>query len=74
MDRVILKKGFKRILISLFLCFIGPITVSQAFNNEDHPFFLPIFFFGLFFLIGAIGYGSWGILTITKALLKEEKN
>jgi len=74
MNKKKLKKGVIRLLISVFLCFIGPVTLSQAFKNEDHPFFLPVFFVGLFVLLSAIAYGAWGILTITKVLLKEKNN
>ncbi len=69
-----LKKGLKRLIMCIFLCFIGPIVLSQAFKNEDHPYFLPVLFFGLIIMISAISYGAWGILTITRALLQEKNN
>ncbi len=74
MNKKNLKKGFSRLLISIFLCFIGPVTLSQAFKNEEHPFFLPVFFVGLFILLSAIAYGAWGVLTITRVLLEEKNN
>ena len=69
-----LKRGIKRLIVCVFLCFTGPVVLSQAFKNEDHPYFLPVLFIGLFTVISAISYGAWGILTITKALLQEKNN
>ena len=69
-----LKRGIKRLIVCVFLCFAGPVVLSQAFKNEDHPYFLPVLFIGLFTMISAISYGAWGILTITKALLQEKNN
>ena len=69
-----LKRGIKRLIVCAFLCFAGPVVLSQAFKNEDHPYFLPVLFIGLFTVISAISYGAWGILTITKALLQEKNN
>ena len=69
-----LKRGIKRLIVCAFLCLAGPVVLSQAFKNEDHPYFLPVLFIGLFTMISAISYGAWGILTITKALLQEKNN
>ena len=69
-----LKRGIKRLIVCVFLCFVGPVVLSQAFKNEDHPYFLPVLFIGLFTMISAISYGAWGILTITRALLQEKNN
>ena len=69
-----LKRGIKRLIVCVFLCFAGPVVLSQAFKNEGHPYFLPVLFIGLFTMISAISYGAWGILTITKALLQEKNN
>tara|TARA_B100000427_G_scaffold213601_1_gene178147 strand:- start:350 stop:535 length:186 start_codon:yes stop_codon:yes gene_type:complete len=43
-----LKRGIKRLIVCVFLCFVGPVVLSQAFKNEDHPYFLPVLFIGLF--------------------------
>ena len=69
-----LKRGIKRLIVCVLLCFVGPVVLSQAFKNEDHPYFLPVLFIGLFTMISAISYGAWGILTITRALLQEKNN
>tara|TARA_B100001559_G_scaffold166439_2_gene139469 strand:+ start:3550 stop:3774 length:225 start_codon:yes stop_codon:yes gene_type:complete len=74
MKNINLKRGIKRLIVCVFLCFAGPVVLSQAFKNEDHPYFLPVLFIGLFTMISAISYGAWGILTITKALLQEKNN
>ena len=69
-----LKRGIKRLIVCVLLCFVGPVVLSQAFKNEDHPYFLPVLFIGLFTMISAISFGAWGILTITRALLQEKNN
>ena len=69
-----LKKGLKRLMICIFLCFLGPVVLSQAFKNEEHPYYLPVLFIGLTIMISAISFGAWGILTITRALLEEKNN
>ena len=74
MKNINLKRGIKRLIVCVFLCFAGPVVLSQAFKNEDHPYFLPVLFIGLFTMISAISYGAWGILTITRALLQEKNN
>ena len=35
-----LKKGFIQVFQVFLFAFIGPVLVSQAFNNQDHPFFV----------------------------------
>ena len=69
-----LKKGLKRLIICIFLCFLGPVVLSQAFKNEGHPYYLPVLLIGLTIMISAISFGAWGILTITRALLEEKNN
>ena len=42
-----LRKGFIQVFIGISLCFIAPITISQAFNNQDHPFFIIVLIIGI---------------------------
>ena len=64
-----LRKGFIQVFVGISLCFIGPVIVSQAFNNQDHPFFLIILIFGSLVLIFAIFYGYKGISNILNGTL-----
>jgi hypothetical protein len=64
-----LRKGFIQVLVGISLCFIGPVIVSQAFNNQDHPFFLIVLIFGSLVLIFAIFYGYKGISNILNGTL-----
>ena len=64
-----LKKGFTQVFVGISLCFIGPVIVSQAFNNQDHPFFIFVLIFGSLLLILAIYYGYRGIVNILNGTL-----
>ena len=64
-----LRKGFIQVFVGISLCFIGPVIVSQAFNNQDHPFFLIVLIFGSIILIFAIFYGYKGISNILNGTL-----
>jgi len=56
-----LKKGFKQVLIGIGLCFIGPVVISQAFKNQDHPFFIIVLIVGSILSFLAVYYGYRGI-------------
>ena len=64
-----LRKGFIQVFIGISLCFIAPITISQAFNNQDHPFFLIVFIIGTILLVSAIYFGYKGINNILNGTL-----
>ena len=64
-----LKKGFTQVLIGISLCFIGPVIVSQAFNNKEHPFFIFVLIIGTILLLLAIYYGYRGIVNILNGTL-----
>ena len=59
-----LRKGFIQVFVGISLCFIAPVTVSQAFNNQDHPFFLVVLIIGAILLVLAIFYGYRVIINI----------
>lgn len=73
MNKILLKKGLIRISIFILTCFTGPVILSQAFKNESHPFFWPVFIIGIIIFFTAIFYGFWGVKTIVSALLGESK-
>ena len=64
-----LRKGFIQVFIGISLCFIAPITISQAFNNQDHPFFIIVLIIGTILLICAIYHGYKGINNILNGTL-----
>ena len=64
-----LRKGFIQVFTGVSLCFIAPVVVSQAFNNQDHPFFLIVLSIGAVLLILAIYYGYKGIINILNGTL-----
>ncbi|MEK9755633.1 MAG: DUF6095 family protein [Bacteroidota bacterium] len=64
-----LRKGFIQVFVGISLCFIGPVIVSQAFNNQDHPFFLIVLIFGSTVLIFSIFFGYKGISNILNGTL-----
>ena len=47
-----LKKGFIQVFTGISLCFIGPVLVSQAFNNQDHTLFIVVLIIGVILLVG----------------------
>ena len=64
-----LRKGFIQVFIGISLCFIAPITISQAFNNQDHPFFLIVLIIGTILLVSAIYFGYKGINNLLNGTL-----
>ena len=64
-----LRKGFIQVFVGISLCFIAPLIVSQAFNNQDHPFFLFVLIFGAILLVLAIFCGYRGINNILNGTL-----
>ncbi|MBF10954.1 MAG: hypothetical protein CMC63_01815 [Flavobacteriaceae bacterium] len=73
MNKVLLKKGLKRMVFCLFFCFMGPVIIHQAFKNKEHPFYYTVLIVGLCILILALFYGYTGIKTLVSALLGERK-
>ncbi|MBL6603823.1 MAG: DUF6095 family protein [Bacteroidetes bacterium] len=64
-----LKKGFIQVFTGISLCFIGPVLVSQSFNNQDHPLFIIVLIIGVIILILAIYFGYRGINNILNGTL-----
>ncbi len=73
MNVALLKKGLLRIFIFGICCFMGPVILYQAFKNEGHPFFWPVFIIGIIIFFTAILFGFLGIKTIVSALLGKPK-
>ena len=64
-----LKKGFIQVFTGISLCFIAPVLVSQAFNNQDHPLFIVVLIIGVILLVLAIYFGYRGISNILNGTL-----
>ena len=64
-----LRKGFIQVFIGISLCFIAPVTVSQAFNNQDHPLFIFVLIIGSILLVFAVYFGYKGIMNILNGTL-----
>ena len=54
MDKNYLSIGFKRLLISLLLMFLGPTILFQAFKNESHEWYYYVLIVGLILCLCAI--------------------
>ena len=64
-----LRKGFIQVFIGISLCFIAHVTVSQAFNNQDHTLFIFVLIIGSVLLVLAVYYGYKGIMNILNGTL-----
>lgn len=73
MDKPLLIKGLKRVFLAILFGFIAPVIVMQAFKNENHPFFIPVFIVGLLGMLGSLFYGFKGINNMVTALLGKPK-
>ena len=51
MDKIALQKGLQRVFYGILAAFIGPVVIMQAFQNEGHPWYWPVLFVGLLFLL-----------------------
>ncbi|SFR49637.1 hypothetical protein SAMN04490243_2283 [Robiginitalea myxolifaciens] len=73
-DREKLLKGFRRLLITVFLMFTGPVVLYQAFKNQDHPWYIPVLIIGAILALGAMAMGFWGIKTLVDAFFAKPKS
>lgn len=71
MDKDLLKKSIKFFALTIFLMFMGPVFIYQAFKNVDHIFYIPVLVLGILFSIGAIGFGFYSIRTIINGLFNK---
>jgi hypothetical protein len=63
-----LRKGIKHWLIALILMASGPLVLSSAFKNEDHPLYWPVALFGGFLSLLALFYGFKAIRLMVQFL------
>lgn len=74
MNKKNLKKGFKQIIISFFLMFLGPTLLFQSFKNEDHPWFIPVLIISIIICILSLFYGIKGLKNIMNAIFKKKES
>lgn len=67
-NRELLGKGIKYLAGALPLAFLGPSVLFTAFNNQEHPWYLPVLIVGLIACAGAIFLMFKGIGTLMKAM------
>lgn len=67
-NKEILVKGIKYLAGALPLSIMGPTIIYSAFNNQDHPLYIPILILGILAGIAAIFLMFKGIGLIMKAL------
>lgn len=72
-DKTLLIKGLKYIGITIALMFTAPAILSQAFKNQEHPFFWPVLIIGGILALAAVSMGFYGIKVIMDALFGKRK-
>ena len=72
-NKDLLVKGLKFIAYTVVLMFTAPVVVYQAFKNENHPWFLPVFIVGIILGIAAIVMGFYSIKVIMDSLFGSKK-
>ena len=72
-DKRLLIKGIKFLFYTLALMFTAPVVLFQAFKNQDHPWFWPVFIVGILLAVGAITGGFYGIKVIMDSLFGKKK-
>jgi len=72
-NKDLLVKGLKFIAYTVVLMFTAPVVVYEAFKNENHPWFLPVFIVGIILGIGAIVMGFYSIKVIMDSLFGSKK-
>ncbi|HMB61856.1 MAG TPA: DUF6095 family protein [Eudoraea sp.] len=72
-DKTILFKGLKFLAITVALMFLAPVVLYEAFKNQDHSFFWPVFIVGLLLAITAISLGFYGIKVVVDAFFNKKK-
>ncbi len=67
-NKELLYKGIKSIVYTVILMFTAPFVVYQAFKNEAHPFYWPVFIIGIILGVSAIVMGFRSIKIIMDAV------
>lgn len=73
-NKELLVKGLRFIAYTVALMFTAPVILYQAFKNEEHPWFLPVFIIGIILGVAAIAMGFYSIKVILGAVFGDKKN
>jgi hypothetical protein len=72
-NKQILMKGITYLGWALPFMAIGPVILFNAFQNEKHPFFIPVLGIGIIICGSSIYLMFKGINTIMKSMFHNEK-
>ena len=67
-NKEILAKGLKYMAGALPFAFLGPVMIFSAFQNKEHPYYIPVLIAGILAMLAAIFLLFKGISIIMKAL------
>ncbi|WGK64928.1 DUF6095 family protein [Croceiramulus getboli] len=67
-NKVLLVKGLRTMAMSLLFVIIGPSVLYSAFNNQDHPLYIPVLILGLLAMAAALFFGFKGLRKIMRAV------
>ena len=73
-NKSVLAKGVKYLAGSLPLLFLGPVVITSAFKNENHPFYVYVLVLGIIIALAAMFLIFKGITTVLKSLFDGDKN
>ena len=73
-NKSVLAKGVKDLAGSLPLLFLGPVVITSAFKNENHPLYVYVLVFGIIIALAAMFLIFKGITTVLKSLFDADKN
>ena len=73
-NKSVLAKGVKYLAGSLPLIFLGPVVITSAFKNENHPLYVYVLVFGIIIALAAMFLIFKGITTVLKSLFDADKN
>ena len=73
-NKSVLAKGVKYLAGSLPLLFLGPVVITSAFKNENHPLYVYVLVLGIIIALAAMFLVFKGITTVLKSLFDADKN
>ncbi len=73
-NKSVLAKGVKYLAGSLPLLFLGPVVITSAFKNENHPMYVYVLVLGIIIALAAMFLIFKGITTVLKSLFDADKN
>lgn len=72
-NKEILAKGIKYMVVALPLFFIGPVVLNSAFKNQQHPYYYLVLVIAILVCFSAITLTFIGVKTITNAIFDGNK-